>query len=485
MSFCKFGTEKIFNNKIEVDNIFINEFMPEANAEAVKVYLYGLYMCGFSDTYDNDIAHFASVLSLSEQDVLDSFLYWEEKGIVQILNTYPKQIRYMPLTNCINLGKKYSKTKFANFNIQSQEIIKGRDFTPNEFKEYYDLIEAFHMEEEALLMIMAYCVKIKGDKVGHPYVTTVAKNWAREGILSAEQVEERLKTYELQTDEIKDVLKSMGKDKKATAEDFALFNKWKNDYGYLNGDINYVAKQLKLKKKRTSFELVDDLLTKYYEMKLLSIKEIEEYENAKNSLFVIAKQITKNMGLYYESLETIIDSYISVWIGKGYDDETLKLISTFCFKKSIRTLDGMDKIIQKLYKLGIVSIEAFKQHIKQLSQSDEEIKEVLTRLGIERFVNSYDREFFNTWTSTWGISKELLDYGISLAAQKNAPMQYLNKLFSKWHEKNIKTKAEAEKLDAQFFVQTKKPQEESGIIKKEYSKEQLNALFDSLEEIDL
>ena len=37
MAFCKFGSEFIANNKTEIDNIFINDYLPSAPEMYVKV----------------------------------------------------------------------------------------------------------------------------------------------------------------------------------------------------------------------------------------------------------------------------------------------------------------------------------------------------------------------------------------------------------------------------------------------------------------
>ena len=40
MSFCKFSTEYIASSKTEVDNIFINDYLPFAEPKHTIVYLY-------------------------------------------------------------------------------------------------------------------------------------------------------------------------------------------------------------------------------------------------------------------------------------------------------------------------------------------------------------------------------------------------------------------------------------------------------------
>ena len=107
MAFCKFSSEYVINKETQVDNLFINEFLPYAPAECVKVYLYGLYKCSNSSAYDNTIENFSKVLNLSPEEIEDAFLYWQEQGLVQVLNTCPIEIRFMPLKNVINNTKKY------------------------------------------------------------------------------------------------------------------------------------------------------------------------------------------------------------------------------------------------------------------------------------------------------------------------------------------------------------------------------------------
>ena len=178
MAFCKYSIDMLANNTTSVDNIFINNYLPYAKAEDVKVYLYGLYKCQDSNAKDNTLENFANEINMTQEDVEKSFTYWQEQGLVQLIQVIPFEVRFLPLSDVINNTKKYNVKKYESFNAQAQEILAGRMITPNEYREYYDIIERLHMEKEALLMIIAYCVNIKGDNVGYAYITTIAKDWA-------------------------------------------------------------------------------------------------------------------------------------------------------------------------------------------------------------------------------------------------------------------------------------------------------------------
>ena len=85
MSFCKLSSESLLNNHTSIDNVFLNEYLPYASDACVKVYLYGLYKCSHSSSADNSIEHFSKVLNMEEADVESAFYYWQDKGLVQIL----------------------------------------------------------------------------------------------------------------------------------------------------------------------------------------------------------------------------------------------------------------------------------------------------------------------------------------------------------------------------------------------------------------
>lgn len=481
MGLCSYSSELIINNKLELDNIFVNEFLPYAPDAAVKVYVYGLYMCSHANAHDNTLESFAKVLSMSEQDVLDCFLYWQEQGLVQVLSTFPISVKYMPLKNFVNNSKKFNKDKYTTFNSQAQEIITGRMITPNEYTEYYTVIESFHIEPEALLMIMSYCVNLKGNNVGHAYITTVAKNWAQENITTTEKVEERLKEFELIGSDVADVFKALGSKRKPTHEDNELFTKWTKNLGFDKGTIIFVAKSSRKKNLRFSFEMLDGKLIKYYEMKLLGIQEIEDFESNRKDLLDLAKDINRELGLYYENLDIVVENYVCKWKNLGFEGDALKILAKYCFSHSIRTLSGMDDLVAKMFKLGLVSLDALTQHISSLKKIDEQIKDILSSLGLNRLVTSFDRDFYSTWTTSWNMSDELINFAASISAGKSQPMQYMNKILASWKEKGVQTLEQAKAQTPQCETKSNP----AAVKGHNYTKEQLDSLYDSLEEIEI
>ncbi len=244
--------------------------------------------------------------------------------------------------------------------------------------------------------------------------------------------------------------------------------------------IIYVAKKGKGKSK--SLERIDSILTKYFEMKLFSVLEIESFESEKSELYLLAREINKTIGVYYESLDGEVENYILRWLNLGFDKDVLLEIAFYCFKKSIRTLEGMDKTIAKFYKLGILTKEALMQFMNEVVSTDGQIKKVLEEAGVSRNVNFIDRENFKTWKESWRLGEDVIFYAASISKGKQNPIKYLSRVLADWHEKGIRTVEEAKKTSCPAEKIGTKCENFSG---RSYSKEEINALFQSIDEIDV
>lgn len=480
MAFCKYSIDMLANNSTAVDNIFINNYLPYADSNYVKVYLYGLYKCQDSNSRDNTLENFSNELNLSQEEIEKAFYYWQEQGLVQILNVIPFEVRYLPISDVLNNTKKYNAKKYESFNAQAQEILCGRMITPNEYREYYDIIERLHMEKEALLMIINYCVNVKGNNVGYAYITTIAKDWANQKITTAKQVEERLIEFENLQTGIEYLFKLMGLKRLPNIEERTLYQKW-TQQGFDDEVLNYVAKKIKSKNK-ASFQYMDNVLDKYYANKLFSVNEIELFEEEKAKSMQIARSLTKNLGLYYENLEPVVDNYIFNWINLGFSEKMLEEISNYCFKTNVRTLEGMNKVLEKFHKLGILTEKSLAEYFNEVLSVDKKIKELLENIGLSRNVNQFDRDKYKIWKEVWKLPEDVIDYACTLAVGKEQPMQYLSSVLSTFHDKNIKTVEDAKNS---FNILSKTENKSNFSTGRTYSKEEMNALFQSIEEIEI
>lgn len=79
MGFCSFSKEYTQSMYTIVENQFITKYLPLADANSIKVYLFGLYLCQNS-TNSFTLEDMARELQMTVTEIEQSFLFWEEIG---------------------------------------------------------------------------------------------------------------------------------------------------------------------------------------------------------------------------------------------------------------------------------------------------------------------------------------------------------------------------------------------------------------------
>ena len=482
MAFCEFSSEIISSTTTQIDNLFLSDFLPNANGDYVKVYLYGLYKC--QSGKDNDLDSFARSLDMDKEDVISIFYYWQELGLVNVINVEPIMVRYLPVKNAIYKMKKYNVDKYTAFNISAQELIGSKMLTPRELEEFYYLIENLHIEKEALLKIIDYCVGLKGKNVSVSYIVAVAKNWVYDGVRTSEDVDNRLVEQERVSGDIVLVLKAMGIKRQATTDEYQMYLDWTKDMDIPLDLITHVAKKTKSK----TFSKLNENIMKCYSNRLLSIKEVDEYLAQNEEMLSLAKVVVKNLGLWYDNLENVVDTYIHSWLSMGFEKDAIISLSNYAFRSNVRTLDGLNNNINNMYKLGLLTVASLDNYMQDIVKNDGVIGNILKELGIERGVIALDRNMYKSWLYDWHLSQELIDYAVELSKGKYMAMQYLNRILSEYHSNKIASLDDAKKYKLSFGAgssSTKSISTTKTAKKREYSKKELDSLFDNLEEIEV
>ena len=98
---------------ISVPSKFIDEYMPEANGEFVKIYLYLLRSLGSSSS-DCSISKIADKFDHTEKDVLRALKYWERQKLLALDYNPDKSIAGIHVTDIYHLDDDYSSNRQAD-----------------------------------------------------------------------------------------------------------------------------------------------------------------------------------------------------------------------------------------------------------------------------------------------------------------------------------------------------------------------------------
>jgi cyanate lyase len=218
MAFTSFSAGALLGGWTLLPNIFMEEHVPYSNGDCVRVYLYGLLLCQNSSSADNTVERMSAVLNLPADDIMSAFEFWRKRGLVQVLETDPIEIKYLPvISNSLIIGA-CNSTEFAEFHAKVDSIIDGRTVTQTEFEEYKNFITSMQFEPEALLIVIKNCVLAKSPTVGYHYILGIAKNLAYMGLRTRKQVAEKFDIDKQNITELQNLIKELRKKQPAAAK---------------------------------------------------------------------------------------------------------------------------------------------------------------------------------------------------------------------------------------------------------------------------
>ncbi len=427
---CAFSKEFSSNAYTCIENSFIKKYMPLADGDAVKVYLYGLLLC--SSSSDVSLKDASEELFLTEDKIKEYFCFWEEFGLVSIVNVEPFTVNYLPINNVYSKPRKIKAEKYTDFSKSLQTLISSRMISTGEYTEYFNIMETYSIKPDAMLFIVKYCVDRKGTDIGYHYISKVAKDFGAREINTLEKIEQELSSYVSRTNELEKILKALSIRRAPDIEDLKLYKKWTGELNFDFNNILFAAKTL----KRASIEKLDQFILELYSMKSFSKTEIEEFVNNKKAVYDTAIKINKALAIYVEIIDTVVDTYTKKWLSYGYDEQTLLYIASHLFTTGKNTLPDMDSLLTVLRERGVIDYVSVADYFENQKRADEFIAKILNNAGLVRRPTPWDRENLNMWKS-WNFSDEMIIEAAKLSAGKSSPISYMNAILSGWKNKGV------------------------------------------------
>lgn len=249
-----------------VSNVFIDEYMKDANDAQIKVYLYLLRMINAG--LSTGISEIADHFNHTERDVIKAIEYWAKKGLLSLEydNDVLTGIRFRTLSSKKNNSREipaervnapavilsvvpdekiesrfnesitYSRDQIRNFknNGETAQIVfiaeqyLKRTLNAFDIQTLYFIYDELKFTCEMTDYLLQYCIDRGKDSFS--YIKKVAINWAQAGITTPKQAKEFAGTrYEKY---VYTVLKALGKSSIPQQPEADMVIRWYKDYGF-------------------------------------------------------------------------------------------------------------------------------------------------------------------------------------------------------------------------------------------------------------
>lgn len=433
MSFSAYSKEFTANMFTAVENQFITKYLPQADGDAVRAYLYGLYLCQCAEDFDAESA--AKLLKISPKKLTEIFGFWEECDLVRVLSRDPLYVEYLPVNAAVGKPKPVRPEKYAEFNRELYKLMQkaGKDFKPYEMQRILEFLENNPMEQQAFLLVFEYCAKKDGDKLSAAHILNKALKLVKERKFTYEQVEQELNDFNAHEREMSKIFSLLNIYRKPQEADYDFLTKWTG----MGTDVRAVYACAAALKKGTLFTL-DALVCELHEKNVHTEAEATEYLARREEVTAVVYAVGRRLGLKIQNPRPYADEYCEKWLERGYESESLSLLSSLCMKLGYG-FPEMDSLIDGLYDEGIVDFKGVKEYCARRDKELRLLQSIQAVCGTVRKTQSA-LDMLAAWHG-WNFSDEMILEAAKRSASASAPLPYMNKLLSEWKREGAYTPA--------------------------------------------
>ena len=294
-----------------VSNLFIDEYMKDANDAQLKVYFYLLRMLNADQAIS--VSGIADKFNHTEKDVIRALKYWEKQQILDLdfdenkalvgihlrdlsaqatpasqhnvlLTSGPVQAQNTAGNSMISAAvaqpvqtapqettpvytkPAYSLDQLREFKEREEtsqllfiaEAYIGKPLTPSEIKTILFFTDVLHFSDDLIDYLLQYCVE-RGKK-DFKYIEKVAVNWAEEGITTPKQAQKFSTRYDKN---VYSIMNSLGRSTSPTAKELEFINRWTREYGFSTDIILEACERSSLATDRHRFEYAEGILSSW------------------------------------------------------------------------------------------------------------------------------------------------------------------------------------------------------------------------------
>lgn len=306
-----------------LSNRFIDNFMPRANGEFVKVYIYLLRVVSAAPSSFN-LEDMADRLLCTDRDISRALKYWEAEKLISLTYTADQQLSGITLlepgdagqlessvssegafsggtasafasavgTDSVSVASGSAASAQTNANTtsrltpdrikelkQNEEISQllyiteqylCKTLTPTEIQKILYFYDELKMSADLIEYLVEYCVS-RGRK-SIRYIETVALAWFRDGVTTVEMAREASSRF---SRDYYTILKAMGISGRNPVEnEISYIDTWRKTYGFDLELIQEACSRTVLTTGQPSFQYADKILSGWKKKNVHTLEDI-------------------------------------------------------------------------------------------------------------------------------------------------------------------------------------------------------------------
>ncbi len=436
MPLCSFAENQMMLGITPVENLFIQEYMPHASGDYVRVYLYGLMQC-YYPTADMTIERTARILDLSEDTVLSAFQYWERQGIIQRVSDKPVSYRYLNIASMMGEESEMDRAiyRHRDFNSRLQKIFGNRLLQPGEYSMACEWLEELKLPESVVLMLVKYYVNKFGAKCQFKSINKLALKWAEEGILTEAQAEERLLNESDTWKLCEQVLRRLSLRRNPTKDELALAKKWLEEWKLLPSAVLAACAET-INGRNPSMGYLDGILKR--NVNASTGAEMTEQLQDQRKIDDAIKKLHEILGMRNVSPMTEEQQNYRNYIEVGFEPEAIiRVARDLAIMRPDADMQMLHKQLESFMTRNMLTLKEVEPYLNRHKTLRDQMAQVFAACGLERRVTMADANQMEEWLKNYELP--LILYAAECAHGKLMQLQYITKLLDNWRKQEITT----------------------------------------------
>lgn len=347
----RFSADAARNELTPVNNRFITDWLPDAGANQIKVYLYGLMQCAYPALADQSLC---DALGLTEEEVTAAFAYWQKRGLVRIVSDAPLTVEY--LEQRAPAGNDTLPARHTELVKRINTLTEPRRFDMRELKHVYDWVEVYGLDDGAVLELIAHCMDLKGRRVSINYISAVARSWADEHITTFEDARAYVAAYGSRKSGAEEILRAWNKRRKPTADELALYEKWTREWGFSPEAILATLPRITVT-GGASFTYLDEQLELLRAGSKTEAEDIEKDDERMRQLRSFTLSVFERAGKAGMPSATQCEQLDAFLTGYGMDRELI-FYAAECSRGANDPFGKLKRILNDWHNAGVTDIPA-------------------------------------------------------------------------------------------------------------------------------
>ena len=134
-------------------------------------------------------------------------------------------------------------------------------------------------------------------------------------------------------------------------------------------------------------------------------------------------------------------SDIDLWFKKySFDEEVMNALFRYCFNRSALHRNYIQTVAEAWFQNNIKTFNDLDKYYEKQEKLNTLQKSISKKLGITRNLTQYEEGYIEKWNMDFGYNLDIIEIALKKTTSKANPnFEYLDKLLTDWHDRNLKT----------------------------------------------